>query len=216
MGSSYGASAGGSGQAIQVDPKLLGLGCLIPSALCIFAGCVVLMVMMVAFLIPDWRVNHRYVANSCVVLDKRLDTQMFQNAAKSGGLGGVSPGYRPVIQIRYEVNGRKYEVWAHDTLGVFSSDKAAVEARIDRFQVGATYPCWYDPDRPDQAVLERGQVGGAYAWLILPLGLLTVGGIGMVVARRLASSKPAPLAPGPGRLPNGGFGGGGADPGETL
>jgi hypothetical protein len=197
VGSSSGASPSGGGQTIQVDPKLLGCGCFIPSALCIFTGCVVLMVMLLAFVIPAWRVNHRYVANSCVVLDKRLDSEMFRAALKGGGQGKESPSYRPAIQIRYEVNGQKFEVWAYDGFGVYSSDKAAVQARVDRFQVGATYPCWYDPDRPDQAVLERGNIGGAYAALILPVGLLTVGGIGMVIAWKLASSKAAPLAPMP-------------------
>jgi hypothetical protein len=84
-----------------------------------------------------------------------------------------------------------------------------MQAIVDSFQVGATYPCWYDPDRPDRAVLVRGQMWGAYVFLILPLGFLAVGGIGMLIAWKLSSSQavrpapvdsptaaPAPAAPG--------------------
>lgn len=201
-GLSHGPGAGGGLQANQIDPKLLGLGCLIPSVLLIFAGCVGLMAMALVFVVPARRVN-RYVENSCVVVDRRIDTQMVQLAARTGGgLAEATPAYRPSVRIRYAVNGRDYEVWAHDTFGAFNTDKAAVQARLELFRVGATYPCWYDPDRPEEAVLDRGRIRDVYGWLILPIIILTVGVIGVVVGWRILASKPATLAPGQGRLPD--------------
>ena len=169
-------------------------GCFALSALSFLTGGGILLVLVLFFLIPDWRANERYVPTSCVVLDKKLDTETFPTAAPRGGNGPPKESYRPQVKVRYEVDGRKFEVWAYNATRVYSEDKAAQQAVIDSFQVGSTRPCWYDPDSPDQAVLVRGHVWGAYAFLILPLGLMAVGAAGAFVAWMISSARPSPTA----------------------
>jgi len=140
------------------------------------AGCGSLVMLVWGFLLLDWRANNRYLPNSCVVLDRRLAKQM-GDPAPEGGRG--RPSYHPEIKIRYEVDGRKYEVWTYDAIFMFYPDQAAQQAIVDSFQVGATYPCWYDPDRPDKAILVRGHAWAPYVLLVVPIGFLLIGGVGI-------------------------------------
>jgi hypothetical protein len=146
------------------------------------AGCAFLVLLAWALLL-DWRANHRYLPNSCVVLDSKLAITMKELVVRVGGDDAIEtkrvPVYHPEIQIRYEVDGRKYEVWTYDAVARVSTDRAAQQAIVDGFQLGATYPCWYDPDRPDRAILVRGHAWGLYYLLIGPILFLLVGGAGI-------------------------------------
>ena len=184
------------GSPVQLNQKLVGCGCFGCSSLVFLAGCVVLLVLVWGFLIPDWRSNNRYIASSGVVLDTRVHSQLFDVAGPKGQGVRQVEYYRPEIKIQYEVNGRKFESWSYDATGNHSPDRAAQQAIADSFQVGATYPCWYDPDRPERAILVRGHTWGAYVFLIVPLGLLTIGVAGMWIARTIAASQPATVASG--------------------
>lgn len=178
------------GRVVQISPKLVGCGCFGCSSVVFLAGCVALLGIVWGFLLPIWRVNNRYIPMTGLVLDKRLDSQMFQVADPDGRGGRQAESYRPEIKVRYEVNGRKFEVWSYDATGIYSPDRAAQQAIVDSFQVGSTYPCWYDPDRPDRAVLVRGNTLGASLFLILPIGLLIVGGVGLLIAWKLSTAQP--------------------------
>jgi hypothetical protein len=139
-------------------------------------------VLMAGLLLLDWRQNNRYLPNFCVVLDRRLATGMSASVVVvSDGVSRTEPrpSYHPEIKIQYEVSGRKYEVWTNGAIGGFSADRAAQQAIVDSFRVGATYPCWYDPDRPDRAILVRGRGWGAYGALIVPIAFLVFGGAGI-------------------------------------
>jgi hypothetical protein len=182
------------GSPVELNQKLVGCGCFGCSSVVFLAGCGVLLGLVWGFLLPDWRSNHRYLASSAVVLDKRLQSQLFDVARRKGQGIRQQESYRPEIKIQYEVNGRKFESWSYDATGMYSPDRAAQQAIVDSFQVGATYPCWYDPDRPEQAVLVRGHNWGAYVFLIVPLGLVMIGGAGMWLARTIAATRPIPVA----------------------
>jgi hypothetical protein len=146
------------------------------SGLFFLMGCASLVMLVWVFLLLDWRANNRYLPNSCVVLDRRLASTM----SEPGPEGGTPrPVYHPEIKIRYEVGGRKYEVWTYDAIAMFYPNKAAQQAIVDNFQVGANYPCWYDPDRPEKAILVRGHAWAPYVLLIVPIGFLVIGGIGI-------------------------------------
>jgi hypothetical protein len=133
-------------------------------------GCLLLVMVVWGMLLKEWRVNNRYLPNTCLVLDKRV-------ASMTSDEGGMT--FRPEIRIRHEVDGRKYEVWTYDAVGVYSSGQAGKQAIIDRFQIGARYPCWYDPDRPKRAVLVRGYTWTPYMFLILAATFMAVGGGGL-------------------------------------
>ena len=146
------------GSSVQLNEKLVGCGCFGCSSLVFLAGCGILLVLVLGFLLPDWRSNNRYIASSGVVLEKRVHSQLFDVAGPKGQGVRQQESYRPEVKIRYEVKGRKFETWSYDETGMYSPDRAAQQAIADSFQVGATYPCWYDPDRPERVVLVRGHL----------------------------------------------------------
>ena len=53
---------------------------------------------------PEWRVNHEFVATTCKVLDKRIGERT----------GEDGPLFRPEIKIEYEVGGATYRDWHYD------------------------------------------------------------------------------------------------------
>ncbi len=145
------------------------------------AGCASFALLVWGFLIPDWRANNRYVAGTCVVLDRRLTDSI----GKFPGEGdGATITYHPEIKIRYEVDGRNHEAWTYDGIAMFYPDKAQMQAIVDGFQVGASYPCWFDPRSPEKAILVRGHAWAPYFLLVVPVAFVTAGIVGMGHARR--------------------------------
>ncbi|MDB5294767.1 MAG: hypothetical protein JWO31_750 [Phycisphaerales bacterium] len=68
-----------------------------------------------------------------------------------------SESWDPVLEFNYVADGTHRSArgswpfaWANTNLG---ADEA--QALVSRFQVGKTYPCWFDPGRPDRALLDR-------------------------------------------------------------
>lgn len=173
---------------VQVDPKLIGCGCFGCSSILAFAGGLILLMLVTMVLLPTWRVNHHYVTGTCEVLETRLASKRFLSGDPERE---TRESYRPEIKIQYEVGGRTFESWTYDASGVYSSDKAAQQALVDGFKVGSTYPCWYDPDHHDQAVLVRSG-GGVYLFLILPVGFLLASGLGFLFAWKSFSARPFP------------------------
>lgn len=122
------------------------------------------------------RANLFYAETTCVVLDKRL--------AEQNGEGGKS--YRPEIHIEYAVEGVKQRVRTYDATGDWSDARAAQQRTLEQFQVGGQYPCWFDPAKPDRAVLTRRFTWGCLIVLI-PMLFMGIGAVGWM--RKL------PLAP---------------------
>lgn len=109
-------------------------------------------------IIPEWRVNHGFVAHRCRVLDKRI-------VKRETDEGAV---YRPEVLIEYQVGDRVFRRWTFDIAWAFVPDGAAQEARLASFEVDPNnpreYPCWYDPADPSIAVVVCG-----YSWWVWPL-----------------------------------------------
>jgi hypothetical protein len=144
------------------------------------AGCGFSVVCVQACLL-EWRADNRYLPNSCVVLDKRLAEGLSDVVVVSGETEWTEqrPSYRPEIKIRYEVGGRDYSVWTYDVTARLYTDRVAQQAIVDSFQVGGTYPCWYDPDRPEKATLVRGHPWSSRLAFIVPIAFLGFGGAGI-------------------------------------
>jgi hypothetical protein len=163
--------------------------------LVLFFGCVLVAgvgfmgLLISQVVLPQWRANHRFVDSPCIVLQKRLGESESKNA----------PVYRPEILVEYEASGEPYESWAyHDVRGAYSSDLAAMQALLDRYEIGRQYNCWYDPQAPETVCLARGYDWLAWTMLLLPLTFVAVGGGGLIyqflnwstsVERRLAIAR---------------------------
>jgi hypothetical protein len=69
-------------------------------------------------------------------------------------------------------------VWAYEAVRQRRSPGVAQEI-VDSFNVGANYPCWYDPDRRAKAVLVRGSSWTHFIHLLVPIPFLLIGGAGL-------------------------------------
>lgn len=75
--------------------------------------------------------------------------------------------YKPVIHFTYNVNGQQHtsKTW---TFSVWSASHKWAQRVTDRFPIGSQHDCFYNPQSPDQAILDRN-----FQWINL-LGLFTL------------------------------------------
>jgi hypothetical protein len=156
-------------------------------------GLILTAVLGYGFIWLPLRVNLFYQQTDCVVLDKRLE----ESQSTDPDDHRVHTLYRPLIYIKYAAGGRPRQVWTYDATGASTSWYGANQAILDRFQKGQRYPCWYDPDHPDSAVLTR-----SFSLLSLmaltPLIIAVIGAAGLIHSFRARGSAPnEPLVPTP-------------------
>jgi hypothetical protein len=135
---------------------------------CIGLG--ILLLILFSLVIPQWRVNQEFVESRAKVLDKRISERHDED--------GVT--YCPEIQIEYTVEGVVYRAWTFEITKMYSSNRSAKQAILDRFPIGAEKPCWYDPQHPEQVVLVRGFSWLTLLFLILPAVFLVGGAYGVI------------------------------------
>lgn len=136
----------------------------------LLVGLLVLGWMVWAFGIPQLQASTRYEKTTGVVLDKRVA----QSATDEG------PVYRPELLVAYEVDGRRYETWTYDAMGVFAPGRERSEKILARFETKREYRCWYDPSDPQRAVLVRVPSWPLGLMALLPLSFIVIGGGGLV------------------------------------
>ncbi len=135
-------------------------------------GCIALAAIVSVLVWPEWRANRQFAETTCIVIAKRIDERPATDDEPAG--------YLPEFEIRYHVAGRVYGSMAYDVTRSYSPDREAVEAVLDRFEVGNRYPCWYDPIDPQSAVLVRGYSGWLYLLLLVPISFVIIGGGGLL------------------------------------
>ena len=101
-------------------------------------GCVGLVVILVALVIPEWRANHEFVETICAVRSKELG----QTQGEDGTL------YRPEIGIEYAIDGEPHVAKTYDMCGSYSSDRAANQAILDRLRRRPAVPLLVRPVGP--------------------------------------------------------------------
>lgn len=121
------------------------------------------------YLRPEYRVNQEFKQTNCRIIDKRLIVAR----DRSGTV------YRPEFHINYEVNGRQYDIWTYNITAESTSGRASKEEILNNFEIGRTYPCWYDPLDPQVAVLVRGYstfgfILAGFGMLVMLMGLVSM------------------------------------------
>ena len=125
----------------------------------------------------DARVFTVWKPTTCTILATQLGS--------TRGSGTSGPSYRPEISFRYEVGGKTFTCTGWDSwalAGDYGGGSAKFYGRVlDRYEVGATSPCWYDPADPSQAVLVR-RVRPLYLLAVVPLAFAVLGAVGLYSA----------------------------------
>ena len=138
-----------------------------------FGGWALLVAMAQEVLIPQWRANRVFLETPCIVRGARIE----ERQSDGGSL------YRPEVSIEYEVGGRKHLARtfsvAHFYDGGYTAGREEKLKQLKQFPVGQKRLCWYDPDRPERAVVVRGFTGGTAPALLLPISFIVLGGGGL-------------------------------------
>ena len=143
----------------------------------IFALCFLIGAAGLAFFIRqgirDYRAFLVYQPAQCNVTSKRVLTSTL--SAGFGRLRRAQTTYTTEYVFRHELNGKPYTAVGSDNMGGIMGDE-------ESFGVGETYPCWYDPADPTEAVLARHFYPVFYATALVPLMFLLIGGNFLLVA----------------------------------
>jgi len=109
------------------------------------------------------------------VLETRIHT--YKSTSGSGSKKRTTTMYEPIVVYRYEVDGKTY---THDQVEFASggsSSASSAKKTIHRYPVGSKVTVYYDPELPQNALLEPGAKW--YAYMPLGFGVLfaLVGGL---------------------------------------
>lgn len=130
------------------------------SVIIVAVGFVFLAIAYSTYVRPEYRVNQEFKQTEGRIIDKRLLIAQDRN-------GTV---YRPEFHVNYEVDGRTYNVWTYNITADTTSHRASQEEILNNYEIGRSYPCWYDPLDPQVAVLVRGY--SAFGFILAGFGLL--------------------------------------------
>ena len=119
----------------------------------------------------DLLVYQTYVEGTCAITAKRL--------LESSDEDGTT--YAPYFEFQVTAqNGEIYRASGYKRSQVYSSGRAGKEAILARYTVEQSYPCWYNPANPQEAVLARGlSLGWAYLVVLIPLIFVAIGAGGL-------------------------------------
>lgn len=114
----------------------------------------------------DFRCFTEYRQATCTIVNKRIVV----NSDSDGNT------HRPEFEFEFAVpdEDRVVKAKGYDNWNVSSSGRSGKQAILDRYEVGKTYPCWYDPQNPTRAVLVR-RVSWMYLFALIPLVFIVVG-----------------------------------------
>jgi hypothetical protein len=121
--------------------------------------------------VQDLLVYQTYVEGTCEITAKRL--------LESSDDDGTT--YAPHFEFQVSTqNGEIYRASGYQRSQMYSSGRAGKEAILARYSVEQSYPCWYNPANPQEAVLARGlSLGWAYLVVFIPLIFVAVGAGGL-------------------------------------
>lgn len=124
----------------------------------------------VALARDDWRAYSDYRETNCTVFGSEIVS--FESRSRSRD---QDQSYAPLFAVRYSVDGVETFSTGYTTASALSfNTRAGTGSVFDRFAIGTTHLCWYDPQDPKTVILVRGP-GGAYVFALLPIPVLAIG-----------------------------------------
>ena len=100
------------------------------------------------YLLKDqWRIEHKFLQTTCTILDKRLNSYLSKGSTM----------YSSSFYVSYMAGQKAYKRWVPDKVNSGSSSFYNYESGIlNSYTKNQQYTCWYDPDVPGVAVLNKG------------------------------------------------------------
>ncbi len=133
------ANTGSNERARRVRTRLLVIGAVV---LCMGIGLALCIWPLSLYL-----QGSHYATGTCTVLTGQLTAVDAEGGDKA---------YKPLFTYRvHTADGKSYTAQGYGLVNSSSSEKQGEQAILDHFRVGRSYPCWYDPANPQQAVLTR-------------------------------------------------------------
>ncbi len=171
-------------------------------AVLVAAGLVFGALLVTGVAVPEWRINHDFIAAPCRIVAHGLVRRAVEEHP-----GSVLVSWHPCLLVRYDAAGAQHESWCRPAPDAGTADRAAAIATLGDWPLGSELPCWFDPAHPGTVVLQRGF--NWWMWgltLLLPGALLAFGGSGLLRALRrwgrseeaIAASTGLPVLTGPG------------------
>jgi uncharacterized protein DUF3592 len=127
----------------------------------------------------DYRTLTRYQPTQSRVLSARaIKSTTWSNVR--GATWTTRETFSPEVTFAYQVQGRSYTAVGYDNYDgrTTGADVLAL------FRPNATVPCWYDPERPEQAVVARTFSRAYYVSGLIPLALTVIPANFLVLALR--------------------------------
>ncbi len=134
-----------------------------------FVACLAVMLFLASIVVKDVRKFTAYEKTTCTMIDKKIRWS-------TGSTGRTkSRIYEPLVSVRYDVKGKEIVSAGSLAKGAFlSSREKSAEKKLARYELGRSYPCWFDPDDPQEFVLQRGLSLGWYLLCLGPLILFLI------------------------------------------
>ena len=146
--------------------------------------------------IEDIRMFVSYEKTTCTILDKNTKVS---SSGSIRAVGRTTPkGYlEPLVAVRFIAGGK--EIFAAGSLAKSSSvlsDKSVLR-KLAQYDLGKSYPCWFDPEHPRTFVLKRSLSLTWYLIGIVPLFVFLISSRYLIknFLRRKASNKGLPPPP---------------------
>ena len=159
-----------------------------------FLACIPVLFFLAFLVMDDVRQFSAYEKTNCIIVDKKLSWS-------TGSTGKTkSRIYDPLVSVRYKAGSNEIVSAGSMVKGTFSGRESAAEKKIAQYELGRSYPCWFDPEDPHEFLLERGL---SWGWYLLCLGPVILLGIATrYLYRRLRGMRApsemskAPIQPG--------------------
>ena len=133
-----------------------------------FVASIAFMPFFASFVVKDIRKYTSYEKTTCTILDKTMRWRK----GSTGSSGKAKTYYDLLVSVRYNVKGR--EILSARFLARDLGRESSAEKRLARYDIGKSYPCWFDPEDPREFVLSRGLSWGWYLLFVGPLVLLGI------------------------------------------
>lgn len=129
-----------------------------------FLACLAVMLFFASIVVGDFRKFTSYEKTTCTIIDKKIRWS-------TGSTGGrKSKTYDPLVSVQYDIKGKEIVSAGWLAKGAFLSGRERfAEKRLARYELGKSYPCWFDPDDPQRFLLKRSL---SWGWYLLCLGPL--------------------------------------------